>query len=587
MTSHTQHLFKVLTCEADRIQSFGSEYAFYADQLRELADRLDSGRFHLAVLGQFKRGKSTLINALLGEALLPSSVIPLTAIPTLITYGNRRSIRIRFRGDRPDEVAKDSTSSDLYRVLLHSVSEEFNPKNEQGVLQVEVTHPAPILARGVVLIDTPGIGSTHQHNTEMTLNFLARCDAALFLISADPPITEVEVEFLRTIRDAVTKVFFILNKIDYLTDDEQKVALTFFETVLHEQAGIQGPVTIFPVSAKRGLAAATTDDAVLWQSSGVAQVSDHLVGFLASEKNTVLRDAIRKKARAVLGAVALRLELSQRALEMPLDDLKDRMRMFEVKTREVELQRRHAADVLEGDHKRVAAWLEEEMRVLREQSIAHLMGVAEGTLAGPAGLDEAAAQNAVATAIPPFYEHELNEVTMAVEQEVTALLLIHQQRAGDLVESIRIAAADLFEIPYHAQKSDRMLSMRQEPYWVSRKGWESTFSPVTNGLVDRALPHSMRERRIRARLEKQISYLVVRNTENLRWATIQNVDATFRQFGRELDVGLAEAVDATEGAITAAYNKRKEHVSETADDLARLQKASAKVALAISSLEQR
>ena len=188
-----------------------------------------------------------------------------------------------------------------------------------------------------------------------------------------------------------------------------------------------------PGLGETGLAAATTDDAVLWRSSGVAQVSDHLVGFLASEKNTVLRDAIRKKARAVLGAVALRLQLSQRALEMPLDDLKDRMRMFEVKTREVELQRRHAADVLEGDHKRVAAWLEEEMRVLREQSIAHLMGVAEGTLAGPAGLDEAAAQNAVATAIPPF-RHELNEVTMAVEQ-VTALLLIHQQRAGDLVES--------------------------------------------------------------------------------------------------------------------------------------------------------
>lgn len=585
MTGHAQYLSKILACEADRIQSFGSEYTSYADQLRELAGRLDSGRFHLAVLGQFKRGKSTLINALLGESLLPSSVIPLTAIPTLITYGDKKSIRIRFQGSRDDEIVEDGTSHDLYRALLHSVSEEFNPKNEQGILQVEVAHPAPILAEGVVLIDTPGIGSIHQHNTEMTLNFLARCDAALFLISADPPITEVEVEFLRTIRGAVTKVFFVLNKIDYLTDDEQKAALAFFETVLRERADIRGPVTIFPVSAKRGLTAAMADDAALRRSSGIAKVSDHLVGFLAGEKNTVLRDAVRKKARAVLGAVVLRLELSRRALEMPLDDLEGRMQMFEVKIREAELQRRHAADILEGDHKRVADWLEEEMRVLRERSFAHLMRVAEGALAGPAGPDEVAAQNAVAAAISPFYEHELGETTATVEREVAALLQTHQQRAGDLIGSIRIAAADLFEIPYHARENDRMLSMRQEPFWVSRKGWESTFSPVTNNLVDRALPRSMRERRIRERLERQISYLVVRNTENLRWATIQNVDATFRQFGRELDTDLAEAVDATKGAITAAYTKRKEHVSETVNDLARLQKASAEIASAISSIE--
>ena len=586
MTSHARHLPEILACEADRVQSFGSEYASYADQLRELARRLDSGRFHLAVLGQFKRGKSTLINALLGESLLPSSVIPLTAIPTLIAYGDRQSIRIRFQGNRDDEVVEGGTPHDLYRSLLHSVSEEFNPKNERGVLQVEVTHPAPLLAEGVVLIDTPGIGSIHQHNTEMTLNFLAQCDAALFLVSADPPITEVEVEFLRTIRDAVTKVFFVLNKADYLTDDEQKTALAFFETVLRERAGIQGPVTIFPVSAKRGLAAATAEDAALWQSSGMAKVSDHLVGFLAGEKNAVLRDAVQKKARAVLGAVALRLDLSRRALEMPLDDLEGRMRTFEVKIREAELQRRHAADILEGDHKRIAISLEEEMRALRERSLARLMGVAEGALACPAGPDETAAQNAVAAAIPPLYEHELGETTATIEREVTALLQTHQQRAGDLIGSIRTAAADLFEIPYHARENDRTLSMRQEPYWVSRKGWESTFSPVTNGLVDRALPRSMRERRIRARMEKQISYLVVRNTENLRWATIQNVDATFRQFGRELDADLAEAIDATKGAITAAYTKRKEHASGTAEDLARLQKASAEVASAISSLEQ-
>ena len=451
---------------------------------------------------------------------------------------------------------------------------------------MEVTHPAAILAKGVVLIDTPGIGSVHQHNTEMTLNFLARCDAALFLVSADPPITKVEVEFLDMIRDAVARVFFVLNKVDYLSDDEQETALAFFEAVLRNRAGIEGAATVFPVSAKQGLAAATAADADLWQSSGMAAVSEHLIGFLAAEKNAVLRDAVRKKAMDLLGDVALRIELSRRALEMPLDTLEDRMRTFEGKVREAELQRRHAADILEGDRRRVVARLEAQVDALRERSLMHFRDAAEGALADPAGPDEEAAQEAVSAAIPPFYEHELGETTAAIEQEVASLLQSHQRRADDLIESIRLAAQDLFDIPYRAPESARVFSMRQEPYWVSRKGWESTFSPITKELLDRALPRAMREKRIRGRLDKQIAYLAVRNAENLRWATLQNIDTTFRQFARELDEDLAETIDATQGAITAAYRKRKEHLNETAADLARLQQASAEVAAAISDLRE-
>ena len=77
--------------------------------------------------------------------------------------------------------------------LAGFVTEKGNPKNKLGVAEVQVDLPAPILTGGVVLIDTPGIGSTYRHNTSATLNFLKQCDAALFLVSADPPITEVEL----------------------------------------------------------------------------------------------------------------------------------------------------------------------------------------------------------------------------------------------------------------------------------------------------------------------------------------------------------------------------------------------------------
>ncbi len=150
-----------------------------SERIRELENRLFEGRFHLAVLGQFKRGKSSLLNALMGEPLLPVSVVPLTAVPTFVRWGETPSIRIEREGGNAEEFA-GGTVEDRRDFLTRYVTEENNPKNRLGVCGVEVFLPSPLLEKGVVLIDTPGIGSVYRHNTEATLNFLPQCDAALF-----------------------------------------------------------------------------------------------------------------------------------------------------------------------------------------------------------------------------------------------------------------------------------------------------------------------------------------------------------------------------------------------------------------------
>lgn len=182
---------------ARRADALGRGYEAEAAAARALGERLAEQRFHLAVLGQFKRGKSTLLNALLGEEVLPTGVVPLTAIPTFLRPGPSRRLVVHYSNGEPVEERTLADAATLRATLADFVTEKENPRNERGVSFVEVFHFAPLLAAGVVLIDTPGIGSTHQHNTEMTLNFLEQCDAALVLLSADPPITEVEVEFCR------------------------------------------------------------------------------------------------------------------------------------------------------------------------------------------------------------------------------------------------------------------------------------------------------------------------------------------------------------------------------------------------------
>ncbi|MBM3333956.1 hypothetical protein FJY63_04780, partial [Candidatus Sumerlaeota bacterium] len=97
-----------------------------------------------------------------------------------------------------------------------------------------------------------------------TLNFLAECDAALFLVSADPPLTEVEVEFLKKVRAKVAKVFFVLNKVDYLSVGDCQDALEFLRDVLSEHAAVAGGTPIFATSALQGLRARETSDRALW-----------------------------------------------------------------------------------------------------------------------------------------------------------------------------------------------------------------------------------------------------------------------------------------------------------------------------------
>jgi hypothetical protein len=107
--------------------------------------------------------------------------------------------------------------------------------------------------------------------------------------------------------------------------------------------------------------------------------------------------------------------------------------------------------------------------------------------------------------------------------------------------------------------------------------WSSTLSPIPVGLLDRLLPASVRQRRIRKRLLEQVAALVVPNVENLRWATYQSIDQTFVRFGSTLDQRLAETVEATHGAIRAAMDRRRSQGETVAQEAARLEAAGAEL----------
>jgi predicted GTPase len=191
-----------------------------------LARKLDSHAFNLVVAGEFKRGKSTVINALLGANLLPTGVVPLTSVVALMQYGEHPLVTVVFENGQERTVDLDA--------LPEYVTERGNPRNVKGVREVAVSYPAEWLKGGIRLVDTPGIGSVHQHNTDLTFQYLPQADAVIFVASVDQPVSRAELDFLIHIRRYAGKVFCLLNKLDYLSEADLAESVAFATSVLHD-----------------------------------------------------------------------------------------------------------------------------------------------------------------------------------------------------------------------------------------------------------------------------------------------------------------------------------------------------------------
>ncbi|MDR4498042.1 MAG: dynamin family protein [Candidatus Scalindua sp.] len=554
-----------------QINNAGEDFCKEIQMLEQLKERLTHGYFNLAVLGQFKRGKSTFLNALLGEEILPTSVVPLTAVPIFIRYHSSLSVKIRFEGNSDEKEYPANRAQDIMDVLSKFVAEENNPKNLKGVAEAEVLCSTNILSKGIVLIDTPGIGSTFRHNTEVTLNFLPQCDAALFLVSADPPITEVEVEFLKHLKTKVSLIFFILNKVDYLDEEERQKALNFFKQVLKEEAGYESDPVIFSVSAKLGLRSRLDRDSVLWHKSGMEEVRAHLVDFCLAEKTSALYKTIYQKASHILNDIIMRIRLALSALQMPLEDLKSRLAVFTKNIQEIQQERITAKDILSGDRVRMHELLEEGAEKLRERARHYLQEIVREITGNNAGqnINEQVVQEVLSESIIGFFEHEFGLMTEYFKAKRDEVLIHHHQRVDSLVDTIRKAASELFEIPCPHDDISTPLTIIQKPYWVTHK-WSSSLNPVPQALSDKFF--SLKQRRVRSinRLMEQIDKLLVPNVENVRWSIFQTMEREFILFGNTLDRQFEDTVSATHGAILASLKKRKEHAEEIAGEIRRL-----------------
>ena len=211
-----------------------------AEEARELAARVSEGRFYVACVGQFKRGKSTLLNALVGREVVPTGFIPVTAVPTVIRFGDKLHARVRMRDASWREI-------DLPE-LKEYVTEELNPENKKGVDGAEVFVPSLLLSSGMCFVDTPGLGSVFTGNTATTQAFIPHIDAALVVVGADPPIAGEELALVEAVGKQVQDFILVINKADRTSDAERAAAAKFTREILEKR--LHRPMgEVFEVSA--------------------------------------------------------------------------------------------------------------------------------------------------------------------------------------------------------------------------------------------------------------------------------------------------------------------------------------------------
>ncbi len=279
-----------------------------APQIQDLLERWSAARLRVLLLGEAKRGKSTVGNALLGRRVLPTGTLPLTAVATTVRSGEPERIEVRR--------LNGSTITAGIGDLARYVTESGNPDNVAGVRDVVAYVAAGFPHANVDLVDTPGIGSVFAHNTAGAEASLRSVDVALLILGVDPPITADERDLLRRVHTFAARTYVVLNKIDRLDADDRPATERFTRKVIAEAVNGDIDIPVFPVSARQAERARADRDENAWQASGMDRVQDVLRTQLARTWRDDLAAGIAGAAHRVAAELLDEANLARRTHDL-------------------------------------------------------------------------------------------------------------------------------------------------------------------------------------------------------------------------------------------------------------------------------
>ena len=210
--------------------------------LATIIDRLETNALEIAVFGRVSSGKSSLLNHIVGQELLPVGVNPITAVPTRLAYGTEPRATAWFADRKPEQIAVER--------LAEFVTEQQNPANIQHVTRIVVELPAQRLREGVVYVDTPGLGSLATSGAAETKAYLPRCDLGVVLIDAGSTLTQDDLATVQTLYEAGIPASVLLSKADLLAPADRDRALEYVAGHIRSDLGFELPVHAISIKAE-------------------------------------------------------------------------------------------------------------------------------------------------------------------------------------------------------------------------------------------------------------------------------------------------------------------------------------------------
>ena len=526
-------------------------------ELDALRGRLHDRRLRVVVAGEAKRGKSTLVNAMLSRSVLPAGVTPLTALATTVRYGSDETVRAVFADGHAENLPL-SALGDL-------VTERGNPGNCRNIASVTVSVDAPILARGVELVDTPGTGSVYAHNTSAAEAALDTMDAAVFVLTADPPASASERELLARVAGRSVRMFVVLNKTDYLAGDDLAEALGFAARVAGEAAG--EPVRVYPVSARAALVNGAGDD------PGFAAFWADFTAYLDQGRASDLRLSAAAHARRLARSLRDEADLARRAAGMRTGDAAERVGAFTARLAAVAVRRRDAADLVRAESARMLADLNEDA----QQAARDLTGSVAAALGA---LLQGDLQSATAAETERAGRGRLGELAVAGaeswRQEQAArleagLTRLDERMTADLraeLDAVRDAAAELLGLTLTVPEAGTRLPADLRFFYLVAE--QAGQTELLAGTVRRHLPGQAARRRAAAYLRRETAQLVPRQIGRARADLQYRLAEATRQLVRTVEARYADSTGRLDGALRTAAAVREATASEAAGQDQRL-----------------
>lgn len=513
-------------------------------------ERLETNRFNLVVFGEFKRGKSTFINALLGRNLLPTAVVPLTCIITLVRYGEEEQAVIHFMDGRTLDVPV--TDLNAY------ITESQNPENRKLVSRVEVFVPSPLLKDGLQIIDTPGVGSVYEHNTEVAMEFLPSADAAIFLIAADPPISKSEREFLGRVKDYVTKLFFVQNKVDRLSPEELSESIQFNKQVIEAELG-HDSLQLFPVSARRALEGKMAGDGPEIVSSNIAEFEQALGRFLMQERGLIsLLSGVNGAIKAA-SDIRVGIELERKAVQTPVEELEEKLRLFCERLVKVRAQKEEDLYLLEQVlNNLVVEKLDADLAALRASQrvplYQRLVQISKESSTGNA----AATLDHLNNSMPDIVQEVLAAWQATELPQISELLNDRLQGFTDkinaLIDQVHAISGDVFDLNLEHFAPDQQLGGFSRFFvrtWNIRVNFEFAAMPFLYILPGRWL----RRRLLRAAWERLWEQFDM-HCGQMRYDFVQRLQTSIHEYAKMLDAKIEDTAQGIESAVRKAMEER-------------------------------